>query len=148
MLKLRAILVHIAYRKSLGIFHNNCTTAARTDNSRDTPLGMELLIASDNIPNAILFVQPRGEMWKSRVLTKPQQQLIAAAQLFHRTTGKRGPAEPSSPAQPGQQPQGKRVHRNKAQPFPELHQLLLGKSEGHLKSSLSPWLVLKLQNKM
>lgn len=115
-------------RKSLGIFHNSCTTAAQTDNSRDIPLGMELIAASDNITNAILFVQPWGEVWKSRVLTKPQQQLVPGAQLFHGITEKRGPADPS-PAQGGQ-----RAHRNRAQLFPELQQRLPGKSQGHLKS--------------
>lgn len=134
MQNLRAILVHNAYRKSLGIFHNSCTTARQTDNSRDIPLGMELLAASDNITNAISFVQPWGETWKSTVSTKPHEQLIPAAQLLHRIMERRGPAEPSSPAQPRKQPHGKRAHRNKAQLFPELHQLLPGKSEGHLKS--------------
>lgn len=127
-------------RKSLGIFHNSCTTAAQTDNSRDIPLGMELIAASDNITNAILFVQPWGEVWKNRVLTKPQQQLIPGAQLFHRITEKRGPADPSPGWPKGSQEQSPALSRTTSTaPW---------KVSGAFKINLSPLLVLKLQNKI
>lgn len=127
--------------KSLGIFHSSCSTAAQIDNSRDIPLGMELIVASDNITNATLFVQPWGEMWKNKTPAAAYSSSTAVPQ----DNRKAWPCwtQPN----PASSHTGKGLTGTKHNSFQNYINVSLGSLEGHVKS-ISPLLVLKLQNRM